>query len=98
MSDHLYSPELPRRLMAAELPEDACGLAVDYDVDRCFDIDDATKVQAEGSFIRGIGKDLTVYNAIDTGVFRITPALIGALRAVADVKGECSLSDGVQTL
>lgn len=98
MSDHLYSPELPRRLMAAELPEGVCALGVDRDVERCFDIDDATKVQTEGPYIRGIGKELAGYDAIDTGVFRITPALIDALRAVAERKGECSLSDGVQAL
>ncbi|HEX7672385.1 MAG TPA: NTP transferase domain-containing protein, partial [Polyangiaceae bacterium] len=37
MSDHLYSPELPRRLMAADLPQGACALGVDQDVARCFD-------------------------------------------------------------
>src|SRR5262245_39131888 len=30
MADHLYSPELVRRLVAAELPNGACALAVDY--------------------------------------------------------------------
>ena len=51
MSDHLYSPELPRRLLAAELPRGACGLAVDRDIERCFDIDDATKVVTKGGRI-----------------------------------------------
>src|SRR5262245_9760977 len=33
MSDHLYSPELVRRLVAWDLPEGACALGVDYDIE-----------------------------------------------------------------
>src|SRR6185295_2177348 len=40
MADHLYSPEIVRRLRALELPRGASALAVDYDVERCFDLDD----------------------------------------------------------
>src|SRR5262249_28100460 len=38
MADHLYSPEIIRRLRAMELPRGACALAVDYDIERCFDL------------------------------------------------------------
>src|SRR5687767_4704758 len=34
MADHLYAPEIVRRLRAMELPRGAVALAVDYDVDR----------------------------------------------------------------
>jgi choline kinase len=82
MSDHLYSPELPRRLIAAELPRGACGLAVDRDIERCFDIDDATKVVTKSGKIVEIAKELSSYDAIDTGVFRIGPSLVEELEAV----------------
>jgi histidinol-phosphate aminotransferase len=98
MSDHLYSPELVRRLMEHELPEGACCLAVDTDIPRCFDLDDATKVFAEGGKIRKIGKELPDYNCLDTGVFRISPALLTELALVDAQTGDCSLSDGVQAL
>lgn len=98
MSDHLYSPELVRRLLAAELPSGACALGVDYDVERCFDIDDATKVGVASGKIADIGKELQVYDAIDTGVFRIGPALIEELARLDDQQGDCSLSDGVRAL
>jgi histidinol-phosphate aminotransferase len=98
MSDHLYSPELPRRLLAAELPPGASGLAVDRDVPRCFDLDDATKVATDGGRIIDIGKELCEYDAIDTGVFRIGPSLIREIEAVYDRQGDCSLSDGVRAL
>ena len=58
MSDHLYSPELVRRLLAAEIPADGAALAVDYDIPRCFDLDDATKVAVERGRIVRIAKEL----------------------------------------
>jgi choline kinase len=73
-------------------------LGVDYDIDRCFDLDDATKVRMEGGRIVEISKVLSSYNALDSGVFRIGPSLIEALDDVYRQKGDCSLSDGVRTL
>jgi histidinol-phosphate aminotransferase len=98
MSDHLYSPELVRRLLAADVAEGSCALAVDYDIERCFDLDDATKVGVEAGKIKRIGKELESYDALDTGVFRIGPALIAELAVVEASTGDCSLSDGVQAL
>ncbi len=98
MSDHLYSPDLVRRLLAYDLPEGACGLGVDYDIERCFDLDDATKVRVERAHIAEIGKELDAYNAIDTGVFRIGPALLDELSRLDAERGDCSLSEGVAAL
>jgi histidinol-phosphate aminotransferase len=98
MSDHLYSPELVRRLLAAEIPADGAALAVDYDIPRCFDLDDATKVGVERGRIVRIGKELDAYDALDTGVFRIGPSLVAELSRVAEQNGDASLSDGVQAL
>jgi len=98
MADHLYSPEAVRRLMKFDLPHDACALGVDHDVERCFDLDDATKVRLSGGKIADIGKDISDYDCIDTGVFRIGPQLIGELERVENAAGDCSLSDGVRAL
>jgi histidinol-phosphate aminotransferase len=98
MSDHLYSPELPRRLMQADLPRGACALGVDRDVARCFDIDDATKVVTKSGRIVQIAKELVDYDSIDTGVFRIGPELVRELEAVVAKHGDASLSDGVRAL
>jgi 1L-myo-inositol 1-phosphate cytidylyltransferase len=98
MSDHLYSPDLVRRLLAYDLPEGACGLGVDYDIERCFDLDDATKVRVERAHIAEIGKELDAYNALDTGVFRIGPALLDELARLDAERGDCSLSEGVAAL
>ena len=98
MSDHLYSPELVRRLLAWNLPSGACALGVDHDPERCFDIDDATKVAVEHGRIARIGKELERYDALDTGVFRIGPALLDELARLDAENGDCSLSDGVYAL
>ncbi len=98
MADHLYSPDLVRRLLDFDMPADACALAVDTDIPACFDLDDATKVLADGGRIRRIGKELAEYNALDTGVFRIGPALLRELALVEATAGDCALSDGVQAL
>jgi histidinol-phosphate aminotransferase len=98
MSDHLYSPELVRRLLSAEVPAGGAALAVDYDIPRCFDLDDATKVAVERGLIVRIAKELDAYDALDTGVFRIGPSLVAELSRVAEQNGDASLSDGVQAL
>ncbi len=98
MADHLYSPRVVDAVLSPEFPEGSCVLGVDYDIPRCFDLDDATKVRVENQRIVEIAKSLTTYNALDAGVFRIGPSLIDALDSVYRVKGDCSLSDGVQAL
>jgi 1L-myo-inositol 1-phosphate cytidylyltransferase len=98
MADHLYSPELVRRVRQFEAPANVCVLGIDRDIERCFDLDDATKVRLSGSSIKDIAKDLSDYDAIDTGVFRIGPSLIRELERIRKATGDCSLSDGVRAL
>lgn len=97
MSDHLWAPDLFRAVAAYPLAEDEAVLGVDYQIDRCFDLEDATKVRLLGDRIVEIGKELPDYDALDTGVFRVTPALVEALQAAEGPDG-CSLSQGVGTL
>jgi histidinol-phosphate aminotransferase len=98
MADHLYSPEVVRRLRSFDAPAGACTLGIDYDIERVFDLDDATKVRMGGGKIVDIGKDIADYNAIDTGVFRIGPSLIAELDRIYQGAGDVSLSDGVRAL
>ena len=93
MSDHLFDPAIVAGLIAA--PPAALTLAVDRDLaGPLLDMDDATKVEtgADGAIVR-IGKILDRFDAIDTGLFRATPALAEAIGA-----GGGSLSEGVQRL
>ena len=97
MSDHIFEPKTARALLRQPLADDEVILAVDHKIDRVFDLDDATKVQCEGDLIVEIGKDLSRYNALDTGMFLCSPALFNRLES-AKTDGNCSLSDGMRKL
>ena len=100
MSDHLFDPEILAALLAGRRPDAALSLAADYDVaNPLLDLDDATKldVDKDGRIVR-IGKALTEYNGIDTGIFVASPPLLDALRASIAAGGAGSLSEGVARL
>jgi choline kinase len=97
MSDHIFEPKTARALLQQPLADDEVILAVDSKIDRVFDLDDATKVQRRGNYIVGIGKDLSSYDALDTGMFLCSPALFSRLES-AKKNGDCSLSDGMRKL
>lgn len=97
MSDHLWSPDLLQRVRRFPLATDEAVLGVDFKIADCFDLDDATKVGLRGDRVIRIGKELPSYDALDTGVFRITPAVIEALERVDGPNG-CSLSQGMAEL
>jgi 1L-myo-inositol 1-phosphate cytidylyltransferase len=97
MSDHLFEPKTAQALLHEPLSNDEVILAVDYKIDRVFDLDDATKVQCSGNHIVGIGKDLACYNALDTGMFLCSPSLFQRLES-AKKDRNCSLSDGMRQL
>src|SRR5689334_12754930 len=97
MSDHLWSPELIQRVRRFPLGSDEAVLGIDFKIGECIDLDDATKVAIRGDRVDQIGKELPRYDALDTGVFRITPAVIEALERVNGPQG-CSLSQGMAEL
>jgi choline kinase len=97
MADHL----LDRRIVTLALEADPGGgavLCVDRKLGTVFDIADATKVATQDGRIRAIGKHLSEYDAVDTGVFHCSGALISALQIMHDRTGDCSVSDGMQVL
>ncbi|MDB5693653.1 MAG: nucleotidyl transferase [Alphaproteobacteria bacterium] len=100
MSDHLFDPGIVATLIGGRRSDAALTLAADYDpANPLLDLDDATKLLVDGEGrISRIGKTLTDYNAIDTGIFHATPALLDALRRSLDEGGSGSLSEGVQRL
>ena len=97
MADHVFEPKTARALLRQPIGDDEVFLGVDYNVDRIFDLDDATKVQVAGNDIVDIGKEIVRYNALDTGMFLCSPSLFERLDA-AKKDGNCSLSDGMRQL
>ena len=98
MGDHLFEPALVDALLSGA-DTTVVNLAIDRKVETIFDLDDATKVKTSGATLIDIGKQLTDYDAIDTGVFLCSPELFTYLRAAAAKQnGDCSLSDGVRLM
>jgi len=100
MSDHLFDPSILAGMISADRGAAALTLAADFEIGNpLLDLDDATKIElGEGGRIRRIGKTLSRYDAIDTGIFIAGPALFDALRAAIAAGGGGSLSEGVQAL
>jgi len=97
MADHVFDPQTAKDLMAQSLADDEVMLAVDPNIDRVFDLADATKVCRCGDRIIEIGKDIDRYDALDTGMFLCSSVLFEKL-ACAMKDGNCSLSDGMRQL
>jgi len=97
MSDHIFEPKTAKAMLRQPIADDEVILAVDSKIDQIFDLDDATKVRCEGDEIVEIGKDLSSYNALDTGMFLCSPELFTRLES-AQKNGDCSLSDGMRKL
>jgi 1L-myo-inositol 1-phosphate cytidylyltransferase len=94
MGDHLFEVDTLRRLLRLPIDADQCVLAIDRKIDDVFDLDDATKVSEQDGRIVDIGKNLTDYNAIDTGMFLCTPIFFDTLKARASL-GDDGISDAV---
>ena len=99
MSDHLFDPDIIRRLIAAPRT-DGVRLAIDRNLANSFvDLDDVTRVETgPGGEIVRIGKALEVYDAFDTGLFFATDSLRAAILEAVESGKSGSLSDGVQRL
>ncbi len=96
MSDHLFAPQFLGRLMRHD-NERTCALVVDRDLEDISDLGEATKVRLAGGMVTAIGKRLTNFDGVDTGVFLCRMALFRALRQAA-ASGEHTLGDAVQLL
>ena len=95
MSDHLVSPAALAAVR--NHPGERSALLTDDRLDRVFDMPDATKAQVENGEIVRIGKNLTSFNAVDCGIFRINRDFVDALEAEA-AEGREGISDGVRRL
>ena len=98
MADHMPSADIVRGLVdgANENGWDLNALAVDFDpADR--DVEEGTRVSVdEEGHIIAIGKNLPVWNGIDCGVFRFTPAIFEAIEAkLAEDSSHDELSQAV---
>jgi choline kinase len=96
MSDHLFEASVLNVLLEQAEP-DSLNLAVDRKIESIFDLNDAMKVQTRNGLVTAIGKALTSYDAIDTGLF-VCPSEIFSYLKAARENDDCSLADGVRLM
>jgi choline kinase len=97
MGDHVFEPDVLRRLLQFSMRGDESVLAVDARPVAPAVAAEATKVRRDGSRIIAIGKDLVEYDALDTGMFVCSPLLFEALEA-SRARGDTTLSGGIREL
>lgn len=95
MSDHLVHPDALRAMIDA--PRGRNHLLVDSRIELVYDLEDATKVWVDAGRILRIGKELSPFNAVDCGVFRLTRRYFDAMgRQIG--RGRDSITEGVREL
>jgi 2-aminoethylphosphonate-pyruvate transaminase len=99
MSDQITAPHLVREMAKLAVQSDTTVLAVDSDLSRVFDFDDATKVKlseekGREKHVLAIGKGLADHDAVSVGMFVMSPTLIGCLEDLAKT-ADPSLTEGV---
>lgn len=95
MSDHIITPKAIERVVRSD--RDKNLLLVDKQINKIFDIHDATKVWMNGNHIEKINKNLSEYNGVDCGIFRLTPRFFDAIRR-QEKNGKESISAAVEIL
>ena len=95
MADHLISPKIVGRLLSEA--SDGGILCVDTEATHPSQTDDVTRVATDhGGNIVGIGKELKAWDAIDTGVFRMTADVFPAIERLVFSNGlDVSISNVV---
>jgi choline kinase len=97
MGDHLFEAPVLSRLMRMHVGARESLLAVDTRHAATSVAAEATKVRLHGDRITAIGKTLSIYDALDTGLFVCDPVLFDALRRARDA-GDTTLSGGIRLL
>jgi choline kinase len=99
MADHIFDPGILAKLIVQPIDKSETILAVDFNVrnNPLVDLDDVTKVLVEEGKIAKIGKEITPYNAFDTGIFLCTSSIFNALEE-SQRHGDFSLSGGLRVL
>ena len=86
MGDHPISRRITRHLLS--MHGEGCVLCVDPDASHPSQVNDATRVLVDtDGHISAIGKHLRVWNATDTGVFRMTRDVFPVIESLMEKQG-----------
>ncbi len=97
MSDHIFDWRILSDLTKKPPKDGEVLLAVDRRLGEVFDMEDATKVKTSHGSIVEIGKELSSFDAIDTGLFYCSTGVFEALEK-ACCEGKGSLSEAIRYL
>ena len=97
MADHNYDHRILNELLKTKIEKDECILCVDKNPGDHLNVDDATKVRTIDHRIEAIGKDLSDYDCIDTGIFICNPIIFDVLEQSIS-KGDEGLSGAIKIL
>lgn len=97
MVDHIFDSRIAQALADVPPAPGQMCLAVDYDKNAIFDLDDVTRVKIDDGLIQEIGKLLDDWDAGDTGVMLCTSGLFEGLER-ARQRNKHGLSDGLMEL
>ena len=100
MSDHFYGPDLLEQVIKINLGNNTACVALDFNKDDIFDIDDGMKITVEKNNkekITGMSKTLDYFDAIDCGVFKFKYSFFKTLEN-ARRSGKFSISEACQML
>lgn len=90
MGDHVIEPKIVGSLLSNTREFTLC---VDRQPRFPPQLKDATRVLIdEKGYIRRIGKGLTMWNGVDTGVFLCTPAMFDAVKALSHLRRQVTIS------
>ncbi len=99
MSDHYYTNSI-LKIMKNHMNENTiASVGADYKVNDIHDIDDGMKIEINKNtkLIEAMSKELTIYNAIDCGIFKCKYEFFNYLEKAKE-KNKCSLSDACNLL
>jgi len=98
MGDHIIEERMVRLVLDRQVISET--LCVDYDPADYHQLPEATKVTVDSDgCIRGIGKELVYWDALDSGVFLLTKIFMAVLnRLVKDIGNDIEISDVVNSL
>ena len=96
MGDHVIHRDIVTRLL--ERGGSSLAVCVDYEATHASQIDDATRVQTAGlGQVGEIGKGIAEWNAVDIGVFLLSPTVFAVIDRLRDEHGlEVELSQMVR--
>ena len=97
MGDHVFDWRVLELMLGQQVADGESLLAIDCHEASPARVAEATKVRLDGDRIIAIGKQVSPFDALDTGVFVFSSSIFAALEESA-AAGDTSLSGGVRRL